>query len=100
MREHSSAAGERARKDASAPRGTNDARAQVSRDGLVFDVSEMGQMNVGDLSWLLTASRMARAENVDVWVTGLPGRSWQMLHALGLGEEFKQFPEDHDDHSA
>lgn len=70
------------------------------RDGLIFDVSEMGQMNVGDLAILLTASRMAREENVDVWVTGLPGQSWRVLHALGLGDEFKQFPDEGDDHSA
>ena len=70
------------------------------RDGLIFDVSEMGQMNVGDLAILLTASRMAREDNVDVWVTGLPGQSWRVLHALGLGDEFKQFPDEGDDHSA
>ena len=70
------------------------------RDGLIFDVSEMGQMNVGDLAILLTASRMAREENVDVWVTGLPGQSWRVLHALGLGDEFKQFPDESEENSA
>jgi len=70
------------------------------RDGLIFDVSEMGQMNVGDLAILLTASRMAREDNVDVWVTGLPGQSWRVLHALGLGDQFRQFPDESDDNSA
>lgn len=70
------------------------------RDGLIFDVSEMGQMNVGDLAILLTASRLAREDNVDVWVTGLPGQSWKVLHALGLGDEFKQFPDEDEEHSA
>ena len=70
------------------------------RDGLIFDVSEMGQMNVGDLAILLTASRLAREDNVDVWVTGLPGQSWRVLHALGLGDEFKQFPDESEDHTA
>jgi anti-anti-sigma regulatory factor len=60
----------------------------------------MGQMNVGDLAILLTASRMAREDNVDVWVTGLPGQSWRVLHALGLGDEFKQFPDESEDNSA
>lgn len=64
------------------------------QDGLIFDVSEMGQMNVGDLAILLTASRLAREDNIDVWVTGLPGQSWRVLHALGLGDEFKQFPDE------
>ncbi len=68
--------------------------------GLIFDVSDMGQMNVGDLSLLLTASRLARKKNLEVWITGLPGRSWAMLHALGLGGEFKQFPDETDDYSA
>lgn len=74
--------------------------ADQDRNGLIFDVSAMGQMNVGDLSLLLTASRLARANDQDVWITGLPGRSWQMLHALGLADEFKQFPDDSGDYSA
>lgn len=100
MRESSGVQGKAARKDASAPEDRAESSVEKVRDGLIFDVSEMGQMNVGDLSWLLTASRMARADDVDVWMTGLPGRSWQMLHALGLADEFKQFPEDGDDYSA
>ena len=70
------------------------------RDGLIFDVSEMGQMNVGDLAILLTASRLARADNLDVWVAGLPGQSWQVLQALGLADEFKQFPEENEENPA
>ena len=88
------------RRDAASNAAGNPRSAEDGRDGLIFDVSEMGQMNVGDLAILLTASRIAREENVDVWVTGLPGQSWRVLHALGLGDEFKQFPDEDDEHSA
>ena len=88
------------RREAASKAAGNSRSVGGDRDGLIFDVSEMGQMNVGDLAILLTASRMAREENVDVWVTGLPGQSWRVLHALGLGDEFKQFPDEGDDHSA
>ena len=82
------------------PRRHGDASHGDERDGLIFDVSAMGQMNVGDLSLLLTASRLAREDNLDVWVAGLPGQSWQVLEALGLADEFKQFPEEHEENPA
>ncbi|MGI9625381.1 MAG: hypothetical protein ACR2QM_00980 [Longimicrobiales bacterium] len=97
MREYGS--GERGEGVAPAAGADADSRGGL-RDGLIFDVSEMGQMNVGDLAILLTASRLAREENVDVWVTGLPGQSWKVLHALGLGDEFKQFPDEEDENNA
>lgn len=59
---------------------------------LVVDLSEIKELNLTSLALLLTAQQVARKEDRDVWLTGVPMQFWQALNAMGLGHFFKPFP--------
>ena len=59
---------------------------------LIFDLSKMNGIKVSDLSLMLTAHRVARADERTVWVTGLDRECWVVIRALGLEAYFRPFP--------
>ena len=70
------------RADGGAPIGTD----------LVFDYCGVAEMDLADLSLLLTARQLAQEDCRDVWVRGLPDDTWRVLYALGLQDYFRLFP--------
>ena len=69
-----------------------DSDSPSSADDLVFDLSDLDEMTVQDLSVLLTAQRLASEEDRTVWATGVASATWHALHAMGLTDYFKPFP--------
>lgn len=59
---------------------------------LVIDFTDSAPVDLGGLSLLLTAQRMAEQADRRVWLRALPDRTWQLLHALGLESCFELFP--------
>ncbi len=62
-------------------------------DDVVFDFSDQETTDLGGLSLLLTAQRLASAKNRRVWIKDLPYHTWQILIAMGLSELFLRFPQ-------
>ena len=75
-----------------APHGENEADQVRQHRDLIFDLSDTSHFNVANLSILLTACRLAREADRDVWLAGLPGQGWTILEALGLARFFREFP--------
>jgi anti-anti-sigma regulatory factor len=59
---------------------------------LVLDLSGARDLNVANLSLLLTAQQQAQEEDRAVWLAGVPFEVWRSLHIMGLGSFFKPFP--------
>ena len=77
------------------------------REGIfVTPATEVMSIARLDRVWVLAeiferqAAWVEPGQQAEVELDYLPGRSWQVLHALGLGDEFKQFPDEDEDHSA
>ena len=64
------------------PRGTD----------LVLDLSGIRELDVANLSLLLTAQQQAQEEDRAIWLAGVPFEVWRSLHIMGLGSFFKPFP--------
>ena len=75
-----------------APHGENETTQVRQHRDLIFDLSDTSHFNVANLSILLTACRLAREADRDVWLAGLPGQGWTILEALGLARFFREFP--------
>ncbi|HZD06456.1 MAG TPA: hypothetical protein VE173_16205 [Longimicrobiales bacterium] len=71
------------------PRGSD---VSSPHQGLVFDFAGMQTPDIRDLTLLLTARMLAERDERPVWVRGLPHRSWEVLHAMGLAHLFRLFP--------
>ena len=72
--------------------GTQRVSGQVKKADLVLDLSGIQELDVANLSLLLTTQQKAEQEDRDVWLVGVPIGVWQALHAMGLGGFFKPFP--------
>lgn len=72
--------------------GAHGASESVKKADLVLDLSGIQELDVVNLSLLLTTQQKAEQEDRDVWLVGVPLQVWQGLHAMGLGRFFKPFP--------
>ena len=72
--------------------GTQGVSGSVKLADLVLDLSGIQELDVANLSLLLTTQQKAEQEDRDVWLVGVPLQVWQALHAMGLGRFFKPFP--------
>jgi len=72
--------------------GTQGVSRPVKKADLVLDLSGIQDLDVANLSLLLTTQQKAEEEDRDVWLVGVPLQVWQALHAMGLGRFFKPFP--------
>jgi len=72
--------------------GTQGVSRPVKKADLVLDLSGIQELDVANLSLLLTTQQKAEQEDRDVWLVGVPLQIWQALHAMGLGQFFKPFP--------
>ena len=72
--------------------GTQGLSGSVKKADLVLDMSGIQELDVANLSLLLTTQQNAEQEDRDVWLVGVPLQLWQALHAMGLGGFFKPFP--------
>ena len=61
---------------------------------LVFDLSRLEHMSIGDLGLLITAQQIAEADDYTVWALSTPRRVAAILEALGLDSCFLTFPEE------
>ena len=68
------------------------APAPTRRPALVVDLSGCEELDLANLSLLLTAQQQAREEDRDVWLAGVPFHIWRKLHEMGLGRYFRPFP--------
>jgi anti-anti-sigma regulatory factor len=59
---------------------------------LVVDLTGIRELDLINLSLLLTAQRNAEEEDREVWLAGVPRKVWQALDAMGLGGFFRPFP--------
>lgn len=59
---------------------------------LVVDLTGIRELDLFNLSLLLTAQRNAEEEDREVWLAGVPIKVWQALDAMGLGRFFRPFP--------
>ena len=64
----------------------------VRKGDLVVELTGFKWLDLKRLALLLTAQQQVHQEDRAVWLAGLPSRTWQSLHALGLGRLFKPFP--------
>lgn len=71
---------------ASSPHG------QPAKDDLVVDLSRTRELNLANLTVLLTAQQQAEEEDRAVWLVGVPMNVWRALDSMGLGRFFKAFP--------
>jgi ABC-type transporter Mla MlaB component len=59
---------------------------------LVLDLSGLRELDAPNLSLLMTVQQKAQKEHRAIWLTRVPYRVWETLHALGLDRLFRAFP--------
>jgi hypothetical protein len=80
--------------DKERPRELLEQRSEETPDEshVVFDFTGLEQVNVHDLSLILTA-RLQSSPTDQVWVRSLPWRTAQILKVLRLDHLFRHYPE-------
>ncbi len=59
---------------------------------LVIDFFGTQIHDITELTMILTAQRIADAEDRQVWLADLPDRTWKLLEAMGLDDLFVRIP--------
>jgi len=72
--------------------GSEGSRTKPRGTDLVLDLSGIRELDVANLSLLLTAQQQAQEEDRAIWLAGVPFEVWRSLHTMGLGSFFKPFP--------
>jgi len=66
--------------------------ATPSDGDLVVDLTGIRELDVANLSILLTTQQQAQGEDRVIWLAGVPFEVWRTLHQMGLGGYFRPFP--------
>ncbi len=66
--------------------------ADASPPDLVIDFSGTQIRDITELTMILTAQRIADAEDRQVWLADLPDGTWKLLEAMGLDALFVRVP--------
>ena len=92
MNEHNNEPRDEARAQEMAVLKTARPHGRPAKGDLVVDLSRISELNLANLTVLLTAQQQARKEDRAVWLVGVPMNVWRALDSMGLGKFFKAFP--------